>query len=104
MTQADRVLSTPPLNAPKISKERMRQLARQQRQAAADDASLHHYRSGESTKSRPRSSGKVCCGSWPCKNGLPRKVDEKPGPVRSQATIAAMSGLVPTMFITLVRL
>ena len=35
MAQADSVLSTPPLNAPKISKERMRQLARQQRQAAA---------------------------------------------------------------------
>src|ERR1700732_2735161 len=29
---------------------------------------------------------------------------EKPGPVRSQATIAAISGLVPTMFMTRVRL
>jgi hypothetical protein len=45
----------------------------------------------------------VCFGSWPCKNTLPREVGEKPGPVRSQATIAAISGLVPTMFMTRVR-
>lgn len=43
-------------------------------------------------------------GSWPCKNTLVREVAEKPGPVRSQATIAATSGLVPTMFMTRVRL
>jgi hypothetical protein len=44
------------------------------------------------------------CGSWPCKNALRREVGEKPGPVRSQATIAAISGLIPTMFMTRVRL
>ena len=52
-------------------------------------------------------SGEVddfCFGSWPCKNTLPREVGERPGPVRSQATIAAISGLVPTMFMTRVRL
>ena len=32
------------------------------------------------------------------------EVGEKPGPARSQATIAAISGLVPTMFMTRVRL
>src|ERR1700749_3595493 len=36
-------------------------------------------------------------GSWPCKNALPREVGEKPGPVRSQPAIAAISGLVATM-------
>ena len=43
-------------------------------------------------------------GSWPCKNTLSREVGEKSGPVRSQATIAAISGLIPTMFMTRVRL
>ena len=43
-------------------------------------------------------------GSWPSKNTLPREVGEKPEPARSQAPIAAMSGLVPTMFMTRVRL
>jgi hypothetical protein len=47
---------------------------------------------------------KVRFGSWSCKNTLPKEVGEKPGPVRSQATIAAISGLVPTMFMTRVRL
>jgi hypothetical protein len=46
----------------------------------------------------------VRTGSWSCKNAVPREVGEKPGPVRSQATIAATSGLVPTMFMTRVRL
>jgi hypothetical protein len=41
---------------------------------------------------------------WPCKNALSKEVDGKLGPVRSQATIAAISGLVPTMFMTRVRL
>jgi hypothetical protein len=40
---------------------------------------------------------RVRFGSWPCKNAHPRDVGEKPGPVRSQAAIAAISGLVPTM-------
>ena len=40
----------------------------------------------------------------PCKNTLPGEVGEKPGPVRSQAAIAAISGLIPTMFMTRVRL
>jgi hypothetical protein len=31
------------------------------------------------------------------------EVGEKPGPVRSQATLAANSGLIPTMFITRIR-
>jgi hypothetical protein len=43
-------------------------------------------------------------GSWPCKNTLSKEADVKPGPVRSQAAIAAISGLVPTMFMTRVRL
>jgi hypothetical protein len=34
----------------------------------------------------------------------PGGVGEKPGPVRFQAAIAAISGLVPTMFMTRVRL
>ena len=46
----------------------------------------------------------VRVGSWPCKNTLPKGVGEKAGPVRSQATIAAISGLIPTMFMTRVRL
>jgi hypothetical protein len=46
----------------------------------------------------------VRLGSWPCKNALRREVGEKSGPVRSQATIAAISGLIPTMFMTRVRL
>jgi hypothetical protein len=50
------------------------------------------------------SRGDFCSGSWPCKNALPGEVGEKPGPVRSQAAIAAISGLVPTMFMTRVRL
>ena len=48
--------------------------------------------------------GQVGNGSWPCKNALSREVGEKPGPVRSQATIAAIASLVPTMFMTRVRL
>jgi uncharacterized protein (DUF2126 family) len=43
-------------------------------------------------------------GSWPCKNSLAREVGERPGPVRSQATIAAIRGSVPTMFMAPVRL
>jgi len=46
----------------------------------------------------------VRSGSWSCKNTLPREVDEKLGPVRSQAVIAAITGLVPTMFMARVRL
>jgi hypothetical protein len=34
----------------------------------------------------------------------PFPLGEKPGPVRSQATITAISGLVPTMFMIRVRL
>jgi len=34
--------------------------------------------------------------SWPCKNALPREVGEKPGPVRSQATIAAINSDIKT--------
>jgi hypothetical protein len=43
-------------------------------------------------------------GSWPCKNFVPGEVGGKAEPVRSQAAIAAISGLVPTMFMTRVRL
>jgi len=50
------------------------------------------------------SATRVSFGSWPCKNALPREIGEKPGPVRSQATIAAISGLIPTMLMTRVRL
>jgi hypothetical protein len=46
----------------------------------------------------------VRSGSWPCKNTLRREAGEKREPVRSQAAIAAISGLVPTMFMTRVRL
>jgi hypothetical protein len=46
----------------------------------------------------------VGCGSWPCKNPLPKEVDERPGSVQPQAAIAAISGLAPTMFMTRVRL
>jgi len=47
-----------------------------------------------------RMSATVRVGSRSCKNTLPGEVVEKPGPVRSQATIAAISGLMPTMFMT----
>jgi len=43
-------------------------------------------------------------GSWPCKNGVKGTLVVKARPVRSQATIATISGLVPTMFMTRVRL
>jgi hypothetical protein len=49
-------------------------------------------------------SCEVRSGSWPCKNSLLGEVGEKLGPVRSQAAIAAMSDLIPTMFMTRVRL
>ena len=52
----------------------------------------------------PASRADVRLGSWPCKNILPKEVGKKPGPVRSQAAIAAISGLGPTMFMTRVRL
>jgi hypothetical protein len=42
--------------------------------------------------------------SWSRKNALASEVAEKPGPGRSQATIAVISCLVPTMFVTRVRL
>jgi hypothetical protein len=58
----------------------------------------------QSTEVSRAARANVCSGSWSCKNALPRKVGEKPGPVRSQATIAATSGLVPTMFMTRVML
>jgi hypothetical protein len=43
-------------------------------------------------------------GSWSCKNAVAREAGEKPGPDRSQATIAAISGLMPMMFMTRVKL
>jgi hypothetical protein len=43
-------------------------------------------------------------GSWSCKNSIPGEFGEKAGPVGSQAAIATISGLVPTMFMTRVRL
>jgi hypothetical protein len=46
----------------------------------------------------------VCFGSWSCKNARPGKSVRSQGPVRSQATIAAISGLVSTMFMTRVIL
>jgi hypothetical protein len=51
-----------------------------------------------------RDSPNGCCGSWPCKNTFPGEGGETAGPVRPQATIAAISGLVPTMFMTRVKL
>jgi hypothetical protein len=46
----------------------------------------------------------VRSGSWLCKNAVLREVGEKLGLVRSQATITAINGLIPTMFMTRVRL
>ena len=46
----------------------------------------------------------VRSGSWSCKNAVAREAGEKPGPGRSQATIAAISGLIPMMFMTRVKL
>jgi len=46
----------------------------------------------------------VAFGSWPCKNSIPGKPERRPGLGRSQAAIAAINGLVPTMFMTRVRL
>jgi hypothetical protein len=46
----------------------------------------------------------VAFGSWPFKNGLKGRRFCNPEPARSQATIAAISGLVPMMLMTRVRL
>ena len=43
-------------------------------------------------------------GSWPCKNGLIDIDRSSQDPGVSQATIAAINGLTPTMFMTRVRL
>jgi hypothetical protein len=53
---------------------------------------------------KARRATDVGYGSWPCKNTLAREVGENPGPVRSQAAIAAISGLIPMTFMTRVRL
>ncbi len=47
---------------------------------------------------------KVAYGSWPCQNGLERGRFWEPGAEVAWAAIAAISGLIPTMFITRVRL
>ena len=39
-----------------------------------------------------------------CKNAVPRTAGQKPRPAWSQAAIAVIRGLIPTMFMTLVRL
>ena len=39
-----------------------------------------------------------------CKNGLERRRSRKPRDAVCQATIAAISGLIPTIFMTRVRL
>jgi hypothetical protein len=46
----------------------------------------------------------VWSGSWSCKNGLEAMSIFEARLVRSQAAIAAISGLIPTMFIARVRL
>jgi hypothetical protein len=46
----------------------------------------------------------VRCGSWSCKNAIPGEAGEKAEAVRSQAAIAAISGLIPTMLMTRVKL
>jgi hypothetical protein len=46
----------------------------------------------------------VSYGSWPCKNGLMDIGRGSQDPGVSQATIAAIKGLTPTMFMTRVRL
>ncbi|MGA8902391.1 hypothetical protein, partial [Bradyrhizobium sp.] len=43
-------------------------------------------------------------GDTTARGFLPRPAGEKPRPARSRAVIAAISGLVPTMFMTRVRL
>jgi hypothetical protein len=43
-------------------------------------------------------------GSWPCQNGLGVVGPDSKDPGISQATIAAISGPTPTMFMTRVRL
>ena len=45
----------------------------------------------------------VRCGSWPCKNGVERSVLGQ-NTSALQASIAAISGLTPMMFMTRVRL
>jgi hypothetical protein len=84
---------------------------RRQRSTSCPRTSTAKYSKGEKNDYRDAEAiaeavqrPTVRFGSWPCKNTRPRKVGEKPGPVRSQATIAAISGLAPTMFITRVRL
>jgi hypothetical protein len=76
----------------------------------ANERSLHHANQQNQIEERSfglrslLSTNDVRFGSWPCKNALPREVDERPGSVQSQAAIAAISGLAPTMFMTRVRL
>jgi hypothetical protein len=49
-------------------------------------------------------ASQVRYGSWPCKNGLMGIGPGSQDPDVSQATIAAINGLTPTMFMTRVRL
>jgi hypothetical protein len=46
----------------------------------------------------------VAFGSWPCKNTLEGRCRSGILDAGVQATIAAISGLIPTMFMTRVRL
>ena len=46
----------------------------------------------------------VAFGSWPCKNGLVDIGFGSSARMLSQATIAAVNGLTPTMFMTRVKL
>jgi hypothetical protein len=82
-----------------------------ERRKSALGRATHPRKRAQSMKQSSRShrpmgpvNYEVRLGSWLRKNALAREVGEKPEPVRSQAAIAAISGLVPTMFMTRVRL
>jgi hypothetical protein len=69
-----------------------------------DGLSPLNLRSNSDCIRRVVSTSDVRDGSWPCKNRLRGTRVMGPGPGVTQATIAAMSGLMPTMFMTRVRL
>lgn len=53
---------------------------------------------------QPRGGLAARFGSWSCKNAFCGRMVVEAGTVWSQAAIAAISGLVPTMFMARVRL
>jgi hypothetical protein len=70
---------------------------------------LRDIRLGKRVRLGPRHYRKDYCGhvrlgSWPCQNGLRDVGPGRQDPAVSQAAIAAISGLTPTIFMTRVRL